>query len=267
MSKAYPEIRAKMEKRGVMEMAIRSFERAYSLVEEGDAGLIPEGDLSSADAIADYQSLPVQEDFAPGLIEQTVTIKLNGGLGTSMGLEQAKSLLEIRPGVTFLDLMAQQILALRESSGQQARFLLMNSEATSDDTKAYLAKNVPEIGDPAELELLQNWAPKLRQDNGQPVTWSAQEDLEWCPPGHGDVYPSLAGSGWLDRLLSEGVRYAFLSNSDNLGAVLDPTLLSHFAESGAPFLMEVTRRTEADKKGGASLIPTISGSILRRLRR
>jgi UDP-N-acetylglucosamine pyrophosphorylase len=74
--------------------------------------------------------------------------------------------------------------------------------------------------------------------------------MEWCPPGHGDLYPALIGSGWLDRLLEEGVKYAFVSNSDNLGAVLDAALLSLFAESEVPFMMEVTRRTEADKKGG-----------------
>lgn len=71
-----------------------------------------------------------------------------------------------------------------------------------------------------------------------------------CPPGHGDIYPSLLGSGMLERLLSEGIQYLFVSNSDNLGATLDLQLLQHFASSGAPFMMEVCERTAADKKGG-----------------
>ncbi len=244
------QIREKMEVHGVMETAIRSFERAHSLMQDGASGLIAESTLEAASNIPDYESLPIQKIFDSELVEQTVTIKLNGGLGTSMGLEQVKSLLEVRPGVTFLDLMVGQVSALREDTGKKVRFLLMNSEATSEDTKKYLAGAVAEIGDASEFELMQNWAPKLSQETGEPISWPASPDLEWCPPGHGDVYPSLAGSGWLERLLNEGIRYAFLSNSDNLGAVLDPTLLSYFANSGAPFLMEVTRRTEADRKGG-----------------
>jgi UDP-N-acetylglucosamine pyrophosphorylase len=71
-----------------------------------------------------------------------------------------------------------------------------------------------------------------------------------CPPGHGDIYPSLLGSGMLDALVSEGIKYLFVSNSDNLGATLDLQLLQHFASTNAPFMMEVCERTAADKKGG-----------------
>ena len=85
--------------------------------------------------------------------------------------------------------------------------------------------------------------PKIDAATLRPAQWPPDPTLEWCPPGHGDLYPALAGSGWLDRLLEEGARYAFVSNSDNLGAVLDPALLRWFADGGASFLMEVTRRT------------------------
>ncbi len=243
-------IREKMTSKGVMNSAILAFLRAYELVASGSRGEIAESEITPAGAVQDYHSLSQQENFDPTLLAKTVVIKLNGGLGTSMGLEKVKSLLEVRPGVTFLDLMARQILSLRKDTGSEVRFLLMNSQASSDDTQQYLAKSVPEIGDPADLELLQNWAPKLVRETLDPVSYAANPDLEWCPPGHADVYPTLAGSGWLDRLLEAGVKYAFISNSDNLGAVLDPTLLAHFAGSGVPVLMEVTRRTDADKKGG-----------------
>ena len=212
----------------------------------------------------DYEVLPSCEGFSSELLSQTVVIKLNGGLGTSMGLEKVKSLLEVRPGVAFLDLMGRQILSLRQSTGGEVRFLLMNSKASSDDTQEYLARSVPELGDPADLELLQNWAPKLERDSLEPVNHPVNPDLEWCPPGHADVYPTLEGSGWLDRLLDVGVKYAFISNSDNLGAVLDPTLLSAFAQGDAPFLMEVTRRTAADKKGGHLATRTEDGRLLLR---
>lgn len=63
--------------------------------------------------------------------------------------------------------------------------------------------------------------------------------MEWCPPGHGDLYPALLGSGMLQRLVDGGIKYLFVSNSDNLGATLDLVLLQYFASSGAAFLMEV----------------------------
>lgn len=243
-------IRKKMEAKGVMNAAILAFERAYRIIESGSSGEVSEDEISSADSVLEYGDLPAVDIAEPELLKQTVVIKLNGGLGTSMGLEKVKSLLEVRPGVAFLDLMARQILSLRENTGSDVRFLLMNSKASSLDTLEYLERSVPAIGDPADLELLQNWVPKLVQETLEPVSHPANPDLEWCPPGHADVYPTLQGSGWLERLLESGVKYAFISNSDNLGAVLDPVLLSFFAKGGAPFLMEVTRRTDADKKGG-----------------
>jgi UDP-N-acetylglucosamine pyrophosphorylase len=164
-----------------------------------------------------------------------------------MGLQKAKSLLEVKNGETFLDLIAEQIATLRSDTGAQVRFLLMNSFSTSEDTLAAL-KGGPLDGE--EVEMLQNKVPKIDAATMKPVAWPSEPDHEWCPPGHGDLYPALVGSGWLDRLLADGIKYAFVSNSDNLGATLDAGLLNWFAESGAPFAMEVTRRTEADKKGG-----------------
>lgn len=253
-----------MEAKGVMNSAILAFLRAHDLIASGSKGEVSEESIEPAKDVVDYEVLPFREGFSSELLAQTVVIKLNGGLGTSMGLEKVKSLLEVRPGVAFLDLMGRQIISLRQSTGGEVRFLLMNSKASSDDTQEYLARSVPELGDPADLELLQNWAPKLERDSLEPVNHPVNPDLEWCPPGHADVYPTLEGSGWLDRLLNLGVKYAFISNSDNLGAVLDPTLLSAFAQGDAPFLMEVTRRTAADKKGGHLATRTEDGRLLLR---
>jgi UDP-N-acetylglucosamine pyrophosphorylase len=147
--------------------------------------------------------------------------------------------------------MVRQVLSLRESAGAPVRLLLMNSFSTSEGTLGHLQKyRAQGMADAAQVELMQNRIPKIDAETMQPVDWPADRELEWCPPGHGDLYPALVASGWLDRLLAEGVKYAFVSNSDNLGAVMDPKILRYFAESGAPFLMEVTRRTAADRKGG-----------------
>ena len=111
---------------------------------------------------------------------------------------------------------------------------------------------------------MQNKVPKVMADTLEPATWSANPEQEWCPPGHGDIYACLAGSGWLERLLEGGIRYAFVSNSDNLGATLDPSILTWFADSGMPFAMEVTRRTESDKKGGHLAVRLSDGRFLLR---
>jgi UDP-N-acetylglucosamine pyrophosphorylase len=239
-----------MEKAGVREAAIGAFELSYAKLLSEESGMISESDLEAIEELPEVGRGP-GGDFDPELLGQTVVIKLNGGLGTGMGLQKAKSLLEVRGGLTFLDIIARQIVNLRKVTGAQVRFLLMNSFSTTEDTLAHLQQYADDgLASAAEVELMQNLVPKIDQASMEAVKWPANPEMEWCPPGHGDLYPALIGSGWLDRLLEEGVKYAFVSNSDNLGAVLDAALLSLFAESEVPFMMEVTRRTEADKKGG-----------------
>ncbi|MGL5017711.1 MAG: UTP--glucose-1-phosphate uridylyltransferase, partial [Luteolibacter sp.] len=244
---------------------IRAFRRNYEALLRNETGMIPEASISPAVGLPAVDSIPSAAVADAELLAQAVVIKLNGGLGTGMGLQGPKSLLAVRDGVNFLDLMVRQILDLRKSSGTPVRLLLMNSFSTSEDTLAHLQKyRADGLADAAEVELMQNQIPKIDAATLEPVSWPADSDLEWCPPGHGDLYPALVGSGWLDRLLEEGVKYAFVSNSDNLGAILDPAILAYFAKSGAPFLMEVTRRTVADRKGGHLAVRNSDGRLLLR---
>ncbi len=242
----------KMRSVGLNQAAIRAFSGSFAALERGETGMIGEGTIEPVQKLPRADQLTAR-DFDPEELKQTVVVKLNGGLGTGMGLEKAKSLLRVRGNDTFLDLIARQIVQLRArvgGAGDVPRFLVMNSFSTSDDTRTHLAENHPQLGDPADLELMQNRVPKSLASTLEPLSWSANAELEWCPPGHGDIYACLLGSGLLDRLLDTGIRYAFVSNSDNLGATLDPALLHYFVQSGHSFLMEVTRRTGADKKGG-----------------
>jgi UTP--glucose-1-phosphate uridylyltransferase len=252
-----------MRAAGVMEAAISAFRHNYEALCREETGLISEAEIKPAAGLAVFE--PGAGTWDPALLAQTVVIKLNGGLGTSMGLQKVKSVLEVRPGVNFLDLIVRQVMALRETSGSKVRLLLMNSFSTSDDTLDYLKKHAAGgFAEASEVELMQNQVPKIDEATLAPVEWPANPSQEWCPPGHGDLYPALVGSGWLDRLLADGVKYAFVSNSDNLGAVLEPGLLKHFADSGAPFLMEVTRRTPADRKGGHLAVRADNGRLLLR---
>ncbi len=247
MTPSFEPFRQKMQEAGLSGAAVAAFERSYGLLAANDSGLIPESDIRPARDLPRYEDVCVAAPAAPELLAQAVMLKLNGGLGTGMGLEKAKSLLPVRDGETFLDLIARQVLAARQKS--DLRFFLLNSFSTSEDTLAHLAK-YPELGDPKTLELLQNKVPKIDASTLAPVSWPANPEQEWCPPGHGDLYPAILGSGLLEQLLKEGYRYLFVSNSDNLGATLDPGLLAWFAESNQPFVMEVTTRTAADRKGG-----------------
>jgi UDP-N-acetylglucosamine pyrophosphorylase len=100
------------------------------------------------------------------------------------------------------------------------------------------------------LDFLQSKVPKIDAETLAPISWPESPELEWCPPGHGDLYPSMLASGLMDRLLDRGVKFLFVSNSDNLGATVDLRVLSHLVETNTSFLMEVTERTAADRKGG-----------------
>lgn len=244
----FPEFAAKMRAAGLSDACLRAFEYNYRALVAGATGYVPEAELEPVSALPRHEDLP-ESEVRTDLLRQTVVLKLNGGLGTSMGLESPKSLLPVRDGHTFLDLIARQILHLRRTHGVPLRFLLMNSYSTSTATRAALAR-YPELGEPQTLEVLQNFVPKVDLATLRPARWPANPQLEWCPPGHGDLFAALAGSGWLERLLADGARYLFVSNADNLGARLDPKLLAWFAASGSPFFMEVCERTPADRKGG-----------------
>ena len=241
--------RDKMAAAGVDEVAIETFAHYFRLLEHGETGMIPESSIEQVDLPA-LRDVEVSDDDAATAIRSTAVIKLNGGLGTSMGMDRAKSLLCVRRGLSFLDLIARQVLHLRKEYDAPLPVLFMNSFRTSADTMAALARydELPVEGLP--LEFLQNKEPKLLAKDLAPVSWPKDPDLEWCPPGHGDLYTALRGSGVLDRLIEAGYERAFVSNSDNLGAVPDARVAGWFATSGAPFAIEAVRRTPSDRKGG-----------------
>jgi UTP--glucose-1-phosphate uridylyltransferase len=236
----------KMRREGLPDIAIETFAHYERLLREGESGTLPESEIEPLGELPDAAELPEGGEEA---LDRVVVLKLNGGLGTSMGMTRAKSLLEVKDGLSFLDIIVRQVLHLRERTGARIPLLLMNSFATREDSLAALAR-YPELELDVPPDFVQGKVPKLLADGFEPVEWPDNPALEWAPPGHGDVYTSLATSGVLGELLDRGYEYLFLSNADNLGAVLEPRILGWFAEQGLPFLSEVTDRTEGDKKGG-----------------
>lgn len=140
----------------------------------------------------------------------------------------------------------------------------MNSFRTHGDTLAALGGYDDLEVDGLPLDFVQSQEPKLRADDLTPVSWPPDPTLEWCPPGHGDRYPSLVSSRVLDRLVDLGYRYASVSNSDNLGAAPDVRIAGWFAGSGAPYAAEICRRAAADRKGGHLAIRTRDQQLILR---
>lgn len=240
----------KAKRAGLSEPAIRAFLRGVLRALLGDWGWVREAEIEPVESLARAECLPSRRD-STALLPQLAVIKLNGGLGTSMGLDAPKSLIKVKGERTFLDVIARQILGFRERfQSPFPAFYLMNSFRTQEEVLAFLKKypGLPDLE--GRLDFLQGKVPKLDAETWMPAEWPADEALEWCPPGHGDIYPSLGSSGLLDRLLDCGLRYLFVSNADNLGASVDLSLLEYFVDSEADFMMETARRTTADCKGG-----------------
>lgn len=242
--------RSKMLADGVPTEAVDAFSRFYDELVAGATGIVAEADVEPLVDVPQRADVEVTQEEARDAIGRTAVIKLNGGLGTSMGMDRAKSLLPVRGEDTFLDVIVSQVLAARERWGARLPLVLMNSFRTREDTLAALAA-YPELEvEGLPLDFLQNKEPKLREDDLTPVEWPADPSLEWCPPGHGDLYTALVASGVLQALRDAGFRYASVSNADNLGASPDAEVAAWFASTGAAYAAEVVERTPADRKGG-----------------
>lgn len=255
---------SKMRDHGVADAALEVFEHYYRQAERGVSGYIREADIEPLLDPPQLAQAEIDDEQAREALSRTAIIKLNGGLGTSMGLDRAKTLLPVRDGYTFLDLIVKQVLSARQQYGVRLPLLFMNSFRTREDTLAYLERypDLPVEG--LSLDFLQNAEPKLLLDSLEPVEWPSDPELEWCPPGHGDIYTALSASGVLDALLAAGFRYANLSNGDNLGAAPNARLAGWFAASGAPYAAELCPRTINDRKGGHLAIRRRDGQLILR---
>ncbi|RXK36213.1 UTP-glucose-1-phosphate uridylyltransferase [Tremella mesenterica] len=189
------------------------------------------------------------KDVDASILNKLAVLKLNGGLGTTMGCVGPKSIIEVREGMTFLDLSVRQIEHLNSEYNVNVPFILMNSFNTADDTARIIQKyqnhniNI--------LTFNQSRYPRVDKESLLPCPKHASDDkANWYPPGHGDIFDALTNCGLLDQLIESGKEYIFISNVDNLGAVVDLNILQTMIDSQAEYVMEVTDKTKADIKGG-----------------
>jgi len=234
---------SKMKKEGIQPIVIDTFAYYYEKVAAGEKGFIYDIDIRpvSPDEIEDAGDAVNYTDAGEKVLKHVAMIVLNGGLGTTMGLTKPKSLIKAKNDKTFLEII------LKQTERFGVNLCLMNSFSSHKDTISALSKIKPSI---APKLFLQHRFPKILRHSFAPADWPGNRSLEWNPPGHGDVYTALLTSGILQQLLDEGIRYAFIANSDNLGATIDKSLLGFFSEKGFPFMMEVSERMPVDFKGG-----------------
>ncbi len=267
MTSAFDTCRTVMLQEGLSASVIATFEAHYEKVRTGERGILAEQDLTPASEqeVAPWHATDGFTNQGLAALPATVVIKLNGGLGTSMGLTGPKSALVVRDNLTFFDITARQVCELNARFGARVPFITMDSFSTQTDTEA-MRRRHPALPDHVPNAFLQNKYPKLLADTLEPASWPANPAQAWNPPGHGDFYAALVGSGLLASLRTAGIRYAFVSNIDNLGATLSPEVLGWFASQGAPFLMEVSRRTPMDRKGGHLAVRRSDGRLVLRER-
>lgn len=234
---------SKMKKEGIQPIVIDTFVYYYEKVIAGEKGFIFDRDIRPVDSdeIEDAKNASGYADAGEKALKHVVMIILNGGLGTSMGLTKAKSLIRAKDDKTFLEII------LEKAEKFNVELYLMNSFSTHQDTISALSMIKPSR---FPRLFLQHKFPKILRHELAPAEWPRNRQLEWNPPGHGDIYTALLTSGALQQLLDEGIRYAFIANSDNLVATIDKSLLGFFSEKGFPFMMEVSERIPIDFKGG-----------------
>lgn len=241
----------KMEANDLSPIAINTFKYFFDLFLSGNWGKLSEQEIDPVkkEEIYHYDRILPHAKIGKSKLNQVVIMKLNGGLGTSMGLDRPKSLLPVKDGFSFLEIILRQTECLRRKFRASLPLVFMNSFATHADTMAALGGFTNgDTGIP--VTFAQDRFPKILQRDGTPAVWPKNPSLEWNPPGHGDIYTALVTSNLLENLLASGYRYAFVSNSDNLGAILDERILGLMVSEKLPFLMEVAERTTLDRKGG-----------------
>ncbi|MDB5169645.1 MAG: UTP--glucose-phosphate uridylyltransferase [Candidatus Saccharibacteria bacterium] len=243
---------AMMQQDGAPAYQIDHFARQFKLVAEGFDGLILEESIRPLEEPMRLESLPAQlYDSKSGY--RVASLKLNGGMGTTMGLDGPKSLLPVKDGKTFLAIVLEQYAQHHQGD----RLLLMNSFYTHAKTTEFLGEAPPDGVDCFQ----QGRVPRLQEGNLMPLDAAVWGDAAWCPPGHGQVLDVLA-AGLADDLRSQGVRYVFISNIDNLGATVDPVVPEYMKANSIPWLTEVSQRDQTDIKGGHVAIYRDSGELL-----
>jgi len=204
----------------------------------------------SSEMIVDMATLPKPSpECFKELLGKLAVVKLNGGLGTTMGCTGPKSMVEAHDGKTFLDLIVEQLKEVNRVYEVDVPLVLLCSFNTYWETLKILPKYAK--SGVRVFTYLQSTHPRFDEATLLPVAEKLYvSDDEWYPPGHVEVFPYLVSSGVYDILAKEGKEYIFVSNVDNLGAIVDLSILNYIHSQKLDFAVEVTPKTMLDVKGG-----------------
>ena len=130
-----------------------------------------------------------------------------------------------RTGCTFLDIIAARCSRCARASARALPLVLMNSFRTRDDTLAALER-YPELQSDVPLDFLQGkraQAPRRRPRAGELAR--RPEPRVGAARARRRLHRARHLRDARARCSSAATSYAFISNSDNLGAVLEPRIL------------------------------------------
>jgi len=247
-----PIIRRRMRRRGLQQTDIdffieawRTMDREAEELDWGKLSTVQEEDVITLPK-ADSEEGQLLHEIGLEHIHQCAVVKLNGGRSTTMGGQVPKCMVTAKDGKNFLEITMGQIMAANDRYGVEMPLVLMNSFFTDHVTEKILGRTPLIV-----LNFIQNEYPRIKESNLRPLDTGT--DMDWCPAGHGDFFASIESSGLLDSLLEEemDIRYVFISNIDNLSAEISPEILGAMVDGKHDFMMEVTRKTPADVKGGS----------------
>jgi len=245
-------IRRKMESRGISASITEMFLRLCDQTNQ-ESAYVPLEDVVAPNASlileppADTENLEKLEKRGRDLLRYVAILKLNGGRSTTMGGRIPKGVLKAKDGLCYLEIAVKQVQALNEKWRTNVPLVLMNSFFTHDRSMDLVANSDIPI-----MAFIQNEVPRLQEETLFPLETGTEED--WAPPGHGDVFASLHRQGLLENLIKQGFRWIFISNLDNLAASAEPWILGVIERNDIDFLLEVTRRTPVDRKGGTLVV-------------
>jgi len=252
---------SKMKKTGCGDAVVSLFLRYYDKLKSGDRGIMHESDIKPLEYGEVLRHRDMEKSKIP--LQKCAVIKLNGGLGTSMGMDFPKSFVEVREGKRFIDLALSQKIFFEKNTGNKYPLIFMNSLSTKDMTQKFVDENPQILFEDIDNCFTQHSFVKVLKDTLEAAQFEKDRSLEYNPAGHGDVYMAMYESGILDKLLKKGFRFAFISNIDNSAATLDASIVNFMTKNDIPFLMEVCRRTDMDKKGGHLAKNKSGGYVLR----
>jgi len=219
-------------------------------------GRVASGELSPASNIVDGAVEPPQPDdltrlpqpgeegyeqareagleaLRAGAVAQIV---LAGGMATRFG-GVVKAVVEAVDGRSFLEVKIAETIELERALGAHVPVALMTSFATDDVIRDYVAGR--DFGEPLRFHQfvslrLEPDGDLFRDGEGRPSLYA---------PGHGDLFRALRESGALGELRARGVRVVTVSNVDNLGARVDPSVIGAHLLAGRPYTAEVARKS------------------------